>query len=56
MNEKEKQEYLEEYQEVKKKGVPFYPDTLFKDAIVALIVFIILFALVILTSTVIQIL
>ena len=46
MNEKEKQEYLEEYKEVKRKGIPFYPDTLFKDAIVALIVFIIQLALV----------
>ena len=45
MNEKEKQEYLDEYKKAKEKGVPFFPDTLFKDAIVALIVFLILVAL-----------
>ena len=39
MNEKEKQDYLEGYQEAKKKGLPFYPDILFKDAIVSLLVF-----------------
>jgi mono/diheme cytochrome c family protein len=45
MNEKEKQEYLENYQKAKKKGVPFFPDVLYKDAIVALLVFIVLVAL-----------
>jgi quinol-cytochrome oxidoreductase complex cytochrome b subunit len=45
MNEREKQEYLDEYKKAKEKGVPFFPDTLFKDAIVALIVFLILVAL-----------
>jgi len=45
MNEKEKQEYLDKYKKAKEKGVPFFPDTLFKDAIVALIVFLILVAL-----------
>jgi mono/diheme cytochrome c family protein len=45
MNEKEKQEYLESYKKAKKKGVPFFPDVLYKDAIVALLVFIILVAL-----------
>ncbi|MFC1996785.1 c-type cytochrome [Chloroflexota bacterium] len=45
MDEKEKQEYLDEYKKAKEKGVPFFPDTLFKDAIVALIVFLVLVAL-----------
>ena len=42
MNENEKKHYLEKYQEAKKKGVPFFPDILFKDAVVALLVFLIL--------------
>jgi mono/diheme cytochrome c family protein len=42
VNEKEKKEYLEEYQKAKEKGVMFFPDILVKDAIVSLIVFIIL--------------
>jgi mono/diheme cytochrome c family protein len=45
MNEKEKQDYLEKYHQEKEKGVPFFPDILFKDAVVALIVFIILVGL-----------
>jgi mono/diheme cytochrome c family protein len=45
MNEKEKQEYLEKYQQAKKKGLPFYPDILFKDAFVSLLVFLVLVAL-----------
>ncbi len=45
MDEQEKQEYLEEYQEAKKKGVPFFPDIIFKDAVIALIIFLILVAL-----------
>jgi len=45
MNEKEKQEYLEGYKEAKEKGLPFFPDILFKDAVFALLVFLILVAL-----------
>ena len=45
MNEKEKQAYLESYNEKKKKGLPFFPDILFKDAVVALVIFLILVAL-----------
>jgi quinol-cytochrome oxidoreductase complex cytochrome b subunit len=45
MNEKEKQEYLEGYKKAKEKGVPFFPDILFKDAVVSLIVFIIIIGL-----------
>jgi mono/diheme cytochrome c family protein len=47
MNEKEKQSYLEKYKKQKEKGVPFFPDILFKDAVVSLIVLVILLALVI---------
>jgi mono/diheme cytochrome c family protein len=45
MNEKERQEYLEEYKKEKEKGVPFFPDILFKDAVISLIIFIGLVAL-----------
>src|SRR3989337_2037620 len=46
MNEKEKKAYDKKYKEAKEKGVPFFPDIIFKDTIVVLIVFIILVALV----------
>ena len=45
MNEKEKQEYLERYHQAKEKGLPFFPDIIFKDAVVSLLVFLILVAL-----------
>src|SRR5512135_1065215 len=45
MNEQEKKAYDEEYHEAKEEGVPFFPDILFKDAVVSLIVFVILIAL-----------
>lgn len=45
MNQKEKKEYLEQYKKYKEKGVPFFPDTLFKDAVVTLGFFILLVAL-----------
>jgi len=45
MNEDDKKTYLEKYQEAKKKGVPFYPDVIFKDVVVALIVFVTLIGL-----------
>ncbi len=45
MDEQEKREILEAYQQAKKKGVPFFPDALYKDAIAALIVFLILVGL-----------
>ncbi len=45
MNDKEKQEYLEKYHEEKEHGVPFYPNIIFKDVIVAFIIFLILVAL-----------
>ena len=45
MNEQDKQAYLEKYRQAKEKGVPFFPNILFKDAIAALLVFILLAAL-----------
>ncbi len=45
MNDQEKQEYLKKYKQAKEKGVPFFPDIIFKDAVVSLLVFIILIAL-----------
>ena len=45
MNEQEKKEYDKKYKEDKEKGVPFFPDIIFKDTIAVLIVFIILVAL-----------
>jgi mono/diheme cytochrome c family protein len=45
VNEQEQRTYMEKYHEAKEKGVPFFPDIVFKDAIVSLVVFIILLAL-----------
>jgi quinol-cytochrome oxidoreductase complex cytochrome b subunit len=45
MNEQEKQEYLEKYHEEKEKGVPFYPNIIFKDVVVSFIIFLILVGL-----------
>jgi mono/diheme cytochrome c family protein len=45
MNEQEKKKYLEQYKREKEKGVPFFPDIIFKDAVVSLLVFIVLVAL-----------
>src|SRR3989304_9187111 len=45
MNEQEKQEYLEGYKKAKEKGVPFFPDILFKDAVVSLVIFLALIGL-----------
>lgn len=42
MNENEKKRYLEKYKKAKEDGVPFFPDILFKDAVIALLVFLIL--------------
>ena len=39
MTPEEKKAYLEKYQQQKEKGVPFFPDILFKDAVIALVVF-----------------
>ncbi len=45
MNETEKQAYLEKYHEDKERGEPFFPDVIFKDAVIAFIVFVILIGL-----------
>lgn len=45
MDEQEKDEYLERYRKAKENGVPFFPDALFKDAVISLVVFLILVAL-----------
>src|SRR4030067_1915334 len=46
MNEQEKEAYDKKYKEAKEKVVPFFPDIIFKDTIVVLILFVILVALV----------
>ncbi len=45
VNEQEKQVYLEKYKEAKKKGIPFFPDAIYKDAIISLVIFLILVGL-----------
>ena len=45
MNEQEKKSYTERYKEAKARGVPFFPDIIFKDTIAVLVVFIVLVAL-----------
>jgi mono/diheme cytochrome c family protein len=45
MNEQEKNEYQEKYHQAKKKGVPFFPDIIFDDAVVSFGVFLLLIAL-----------
>ena len=45
MKENEKKQYLESYQKAKDEGVSFFPYILFKDAIMALVVFLILLGL-----------
>ena len=45
MDEQKKQEYHEQYKKEKEKGISFFPDLLFKDAIVALLIFVALILL-----------
>lgn len=45
MDEREKQETLERYKVEKEKGVPFFPDAVFKDALIALVVLLLLVGL-----------
>jgi mono/diheme cytochrome c family protein len=45
VNEHEREAYRRKYHEQKEHGLPFFPDILVKDAVVALIVFVILIAL-----------
>ena len=45
MNETERQSYLARYRAAKEKGVPFFPDIIFKDVLASLLVFILLVSL-----------
>lgn len=45
MEEKEKQQYYEKYRKAKEKGIFFYPDAIFKDAVVVFVIFLILIGL-----------
>jgi mono/diheme cytochrome c family protein len=45
MNREEKDAYIEKYRQAKERGVPFFPDILFKDAVVAFVVFLLLVGL-----------
>lgn len=45
MDKEEQKQYLEEYKHAKDRGINFFPDAIFKDAIVSLVVFLILVAL-----------
>jgi quinol-cytochrome oxidoreductase complex cytochrome b subunit len=45
MNEQEKKDYLEQYHHEKDRGESFFPDVIFKDAVVTLLVFLILLCL-----------
>lgn len=45
MKDTEKEEYLAEYKKAKDKGVPFFPDVIFKDVVVSFLIFVILVAL-----------
>jgi mono/diheme cytochrome c family protein len=47
LNEQEKRKYLEEYKKEKEKGVPFFPDIIFKDTVVMGLLFAILVGLVV---------
>jgi mono/diheme cytochrome c family protein len=40
MKKEEREEYRQLYSEQKRKGIPFFPDAVFKDAVVALLVFV----------------
>lgn len=45
MKKQEQEQYKDDYKQAKEKGVPFFPDIIFKDAIVVFVVFLILIAL-----------
>lgn len=47
MDKQEKKSYLERYKEAKEKGVPFFPDAIFKDAVLSLLVLAVLIALIV---------
>src|SRR3989304_6187174 len=45
MNKNEEQAYLERYKQAKEKGAFFFPDILFKEAVVSLLIFLLLIGL-----------
>jgi mono/diheme cytochrome c family protein len=45
MDDRQKQEILDKYKKEKEKGVLFFPDLLFKDALISLIIFLVLIGL-----------
>jgi mono/diheme cytochrome c family protein len=45
MKEQDRKDYMEKYKKAKEKGVPFFPDIIFKDVVVSLIILIILVSL-----------
>ncbi len=45
MNREDKEAYLEKYKQEKERGVPFFPDVVFKDAVISLVVFLLLVGL-----------
>ena len=51
MNEEERELYRLQYAEQKKKGIPFFPDAVFKDAITAFLVFFAIVGLVVFVGT-----
>jgi len=42
MKKQEQQEYMEKYKKAKEKGVPFFPDIIFKDVVVSLLILVVL--------------
>jgi len=42
MKKQEQQEYMEKYKKDKEKGVPFFPDIIFKDVVVSLLILVVL--------------
>jgi quinol---cytochrome c reductase cytochrome c subunit, bacillus type len=45
MNRGEKEQYLQEYESLKKKGKPFFPYAILKDSVMAMIVVLVIAAL-----------
>lgn len=46
MDDRQKQSYLEKYLQAKAKGVPFFPDAIFKDAVVSILLLLVMVGLV----------
>ena len=45
MKKQEQEQYLKDYKKAKEKGIPFFPDVIFKDTIAAFVIFLVLIAL-----------